>query len=765
MGIFFAILFVTTPCYVISLPYHGYRLLFASVERISLIKAPKTRKWWVTAVVVLGMFMAILDNSIVSVTLPQIQNAFHTDFQTVTWIATIYLLVQAAMIPIVGYLSDRLGSRRVFLTALTLFTVGSLLCALAPTKEALIAFRALQAIGTLTPVGSAIIYRAFPPIERSAAVSVITVPILMAPAVGPTIGGYLSTNFNWNAIFIINVPFGIVTLFLAFLILPRRRLDSRKADPSGRGLRTRRARRRFDVPGLLLSMIGFTTLVYGITQAGSMGWDDLTVLTSLLIGAAVLVVFIVVEWRVRDPVIDLRLFTNYTFAIASFLTWVIMATLVGSLFMLPLFFENVQGNTALTTGSFMISQGLTTAVGIAIVGKLYHHVGPRILVVSGLLLLIGGTYGLTQIDTNTTGQSLQIWLLLRGLGTGFAAQPLQVLALSVVSNKGMTKALSLISVTRQIASALGVVALTTYLTQQATTHATGISNILKIGSQTHQLTSAATCIQTVGPTLNQIPVGQTRWLQACLGQHATAMGMADTFWIVLLSYVACTLLALLFWRDPALGFHKQKKAKTPITEALLPVPSISNAISTLITDGKEVIGSEILLRCCPENNMVNSSQLTVESNPLHVVKLPSAVPNVYETDQYAAQTPDNLLSDSMQQASSSEPVLVQHEVLDVIRSRDELMKALRAFGMSELDALHCFMAIQKDAMNYHVEEQKDDKDQKQYMAWRRKLELYADEVAALQAEFDDLCLRMEAHRARLQKLSHAINDDLLVGIP
>lgn len=614
------------------------------------MKTPKARKWWITAAVVPGIFMAILDNSVVSVTLPQIQNAFHTDLQTVTWVATIYLLVQAAMIPIVGYLSDRLGTKWVFLTALTLFTVGSLLCALSPTKEALIAFRTLQAVGTLTPIGSAIIYRTFPPRERSVAVSVITAPILMAPAVGPTLGGYLSTNFSWSAIFFINVPIGIVTLLLAFLILPRSRPGSPKADLL-RSPRTKKARRRFDILGLLLSMMGFTTLVYGITQAGSMGWDNPTVLSTLLIGAIVLVVFIVVEWRVRDPVINLRLFTNATFAVASFLNWIIMAMLVGSLFLLPLFFENVQGSTALTTGSFMISQGLATGVGIAIVGTLYRYVGPRILIVFGLLLLIGGTYGLTQIDMSTTGQALQIWLLLRGLGTGMAAQPLQVLALWMVNSKQMTKTLSLISVTRQIASALGVGVLTTYATQQATMHTTDISNALKTGLQVHHFTGiAAKCVQTVGSTQGRIPLGKNQQLQACLGQHAMAMGLADTFWIVLLAYVACLVLTLLLGRDPALVVHKRRLAKAPGTGHLFPVHG-----------------------------------------------------------RAAVQTPDRRLSGSLQQAFSGEVIHLQTDSPLV--------------------------------------EQKEEEEYDQYNTWRRKLKLYEDEIAAIQAKFDDLDLRMKARKA------------------
>src|SRR6202022_547816 len=187
----------------------------------------KGYRWRVAAVVALGLFMAILDNTIVSVTLPQMQKAFHTDFETITWVASAYFLAQAAVIPIVGYLSDRIGSKLVFLTALILFTAGSALCAFAPTKEALIAFRVFQGIGggALLPVAFAIIFRIFPPTERGMANALLGIPMMMAPAFGPTVGGYLSTSFTWNAIFTINIPIGVVALVLAILVLPGRKAD------------------------------------------------------------------------------------------------------------------------------------------------------------------------------------------------------------------------------------------------------------------------------------------------------------------------------------------------------------------------------------------------------------------------------------------------------------------------------------------------------------------------------------------------------------
>jgi hypothetical protein len=316
---------------------------------------------------------------------------------------------------------------------------------------------------------------------------------------------------------------------------------------------TQNTRKDFDILGLLLSIVGVTALVYGITEAGSKGWGNQMVLTSLLIGGAVLVVFIVVELRVRDPVLDLRLFTNYTFTISNVLIWMILGVFYGGLFLLPLFFESVRGNTTLTTGEFLIGQGLALSVGVMIAGVLYNRLGPRVLTVFGLLLLIGGTYRLTQIDVNTTGEALQIWLILRSLGMGIVSQPLQVLALSVVSNEGMAKASSLVAVARLMAVVVAVAVLTTYLTEQSTTHATEISHTLQAGQQTHQLTGvAATCAQAATPTQNLTAI------KACVGQHAVAMGIADTFWVILISYAVCIPLALVMGRDPAIEAGKKQ---------------------------------------------------------------------------------------------------------------------------------------------------------------------------------------------------------------
>jgi EmrB/QacA subfamily drug resistance transporter len=427
-------------------------------------------KWRAAIVVALGLFMGVLDVTIVSVALPQMQAYFHTDRDTITWVATAYILAQAAVIPITGFVSDRIGTKIVFLTALALFTLGSGLCAIAPNEQLLIAFRVFQGIGggALFPVAFAIVFRVFPPAERGPASALIGVPVLLAPAFGPTIGGFFTQNFDWRAIFLINLPVGVIAFIGSVLVLhggARERAESGLAAPEG-------GRKRFDIVGLVLSMVGFTLLVYGISEAAVSSWSDTKVVVSLVVGGVLLVAFIVNELLVSDPVMDVRLFRNYTFTAANVLTWAVSGFLFASIYLLPVFFQNVQGYSPLQSGEFVIVQGLGAAVGTVIAGRLYNTVGPRTLVALGFAMVTVGTFGFTRLDVNTSWQSLQIWLLVRGLGLGFTNIPLQTLALSVVSNRAMARASSLVNVTRQVFGAVGITALTTIFVQQTKNYVT-----------------------------------------------------------------------------------------------------------------------------------------------------------------------------------------------------------------------------------------------------------------------------------------------------
>jgi EmrB/QacA subfamily drug resistance transporter len=518
-----------------------------------------TYRWQATLVIALGLLMAILDSTIVSVVLPQIARAFHTDFQTITWVGTGYFLANAAVIPIIGYLSDRIGTKTIFLVALALFTLGSGLCVIAPNEQFLIAFRVLQGIGggAMLPVAMAIIFRMFGPTERAGAIAILMIPLLLGPAFGPTLGGYLATNFSWNAIFTINLPIGVVAFILSFFVL-----RGNKAEHEANG-QEQAVSKGFDILGLILSMAGFTAFVYGISEAGSRGWGDTTVISFLIAGGVLLIACIIVELRVKDPVMDVRLFRNYTFTMANILQWATAAVLFGSLFILPLFFESVQGLSSLTTGEILISQGLAMAVGLAIGGRLYNRVGPRILAVSGLAIVAISMIGFTRLDISTTGADLQLWLILRGLGLGLVAQPLQTLAVSVVSNRQMARASSLINSTKVVFGAVGVAVLTTFLTQRATAHAQEIA----AGFLTRPLGGvAAACVQQAGQNAQA--------LKTCVTQHAVTMGLNDTFLFVLIGCVICVVLALFLGRDPAIeAANAAKKRGETVETSVVPVMS------------------------------------------------------------------------------------------------------------------------------------------------------------------------------------------------
>ncbi len=525
-------------------------------------------KWQAALVGAFGMFMAVLDNTVVNVALPQMEQSFHTSLDMITWVVTGYFLAQAAVIPITGYLSDKVGTKLVFLTALALFTTGSALCAFAPNENLLIAFRVFQGIGggALMPVVFTIVYRAFPPTERGPVTAVIGVPILLAPAFGPTIGGYLTTTFDWSAIFTVNIPLGVVAFILAILVL-RGRPAEREALAEGEA---QPGKKLFDRAGLTLAMLGFTDLVYGITEAGPRGWTDDRVLIFLIGGGVLVAGFIIWELFASDPVMDVRLFLSRTFAMANIVMWAVSAFLFGSVLLLPLFFEQVQGKTPLTAGEILISQGLAAAAAMAFAGRLYNRVGPRWLAFVGMIFVTIGSWGLTQLDLNSTGASLQIWLVLRGLGLGMTNVPLQTLALSVVSNRAMAKASSLVSVTRMVFSAVGAAIFTAYVTQQAKTHVqTALASFKMPAAVLQQL--QATCAAKVGqnlPAIQQcIKAGAQSYTTAHVVNPAIVLGFNDTFLLATIGCAVCIVLALLLGSDPAVEAARRAKERGEAVEA------------------------------------------------------------------------------------------------------------------------------------------------------------------------------------------------------
>jgi EmrB/QacA subfamily drug resistance transporter len=335
----------------------------------------------------IGLIMAVLDATIVNVALVPMSKAFKTDLNTMQWVVTGYFLAQAAVIPVSGYFGNRFGIKRMFILCLALFTIGSVLCGLAQNEAMLNFFRVLQGLGggALFPLAQAIAFGAFPPKERAAAGAIVAIPVLLAPVFGPTIGGWLVDNLGWEWIFFVSLPVGIAALAAAWFILPTDRPQEGRRDQG------------FDYVGLLLVTLGTLAVVYAFTlvsqtQPGTQtalnprgdlyGWGYWLVWALLGVGLVVLGAFALYELRIsRDPVLDLRLFKQYEFSIASVLSWINAAVVFGSVFLLPAFLQQVRrpNLSALDAGLALMPQGIAAAFAVALGGRLYNVVGVRLL--------------------------------------------------------------------------------------------------------------------------------------------------------------------------------------------------------------------------------------------------------------------------------------------------------------------------------------------------------------------------------------------------
>jgi len=415
-------------------------------------------KYIVGAVFVIGLFMDLIDMTIVNVAIPTFVRDFDASTTTVEWVVTGYLLSLGVFIPVSGWAGDRFGTKRTFMFALAMFTLASLLCSLAWNIQALIAFRVLQGVGggMLTPVGTAMLFRAFPPAERAAAAALLAIPTTVAPASGPVLGGYLVEYQSWHWIFLINVPVGLAGLLVAFLFLR----EEKQPNPG-----------RLDVPGFFLSAAGLATLLYALAEAGSRGFDDTRVLAAGLPGLALLATFCLVELRTAEPLIDVRLLRDSLFRAANTVQFAGFAGYAGALFLLPLLLQAEMGFSPLESGLITLPQAIGVAIMVQPVLRLYPHVGPRRLVMIGTAGGTLATLAFLLIDLNTNQWWFLPIMIARGFSFAFCIVPIQAVAFATISSEDTGRASAIFNAGRQVAASFGVALLGTVLTNRLTHYA------------------------------------------------------------------------------------------------------------------------------------------------------------------------------------------------------------------------------------------------------------------------------------------------------
>ncbi|OBR89793.1 MULTISPECIES: DHA2 family efflux MFS transporter permease subunit [Clostridium] len=400
--------------------------------------------WLALIVVVIGTFMSILDSSIVNIAIPKMMAVFGVSMDDSKWILTSYTLALGAIIPLTGYLQEVFGSKKIYMFALAMFTLGSMLCGFAWNNTSMIVFRIIQALGggMIMPVGMSIIYEIFPRDKIGLALGIWGIASMAAPSIGPTLGGYIIQNMNWRLIFNINVPIGILGVILAGILLK----DPKKV-----------TFKSFDVIGFLSSTIGVVSILYVLGEWTSIDWSKVQYPLLLTLGCLSLILFIVNELTHPQPLLDLTVFKLFDFSVCQIIICVLTMALMGGVYVLPLFLQNIRGYTAMETGLIMLPAALVVGILMPVSGNLFDKIGAKPLVIPGLIILALSSYHLSVlINMNSTREMITFILCVRSIGLGFTMMPINTAGMNVVPQNLIGKASALSSTIRQIASSLSV---------------------------------------------------------------------------------------------------------------------------------------------------------------------------------------------------------------------------------------------------------------------------------------------------------------------
>lgn len=418
-------------------------------------------KYLVAAGFIVAMFMDLMDLTIVNVALPTLGSEFGVGESSLEWVVTGYLLSLAIWIPASGWIGDRFGTKKTFLFALFMFTTASALCGVSWDIGSLIVFRILQGVGggMMTPVGTAMLFRAFPPEERARASLILTVPTVIAPAIGPIIGGWLIDYVDWRWIFYVNVPMGIGGFIYCLLFL-REHTEDRAGS--------------FDVAGFVLSGAGLALVLFALSRGPIDGWTSAPILTTGLTGLLCFGALTIVELRVDTPMLDLRLFGDRMFRNANIVYFAASASLLGVLFLLPLFLQDLRGFSAIETGFILFPSAIGVVVFAQLSGRLYPVVGPRRLLAVALTLFAVSSGLLLFVDLSTNVWWIAAIMFVRGIAMAFTFIPLQAATFSTISNERTGRASSLFNTNRQVGSSFGVAILATVLAERIASHVAAI---------------------------------------------------------------------------------------------------------------------------------------------------------------------------------------------------------------------------------------------------------------------------------------------------
>ncbi len=406
---------------------------------------------------IFGMFIAILNQTLLNTALPQLNTDFNISASTGQWLMTGFMLVNGILIPISAFLFNKYSYRRLFLIAMLLFTIGSFVCGIAWGFPIMMVGRVLQAMGAgvLMPLGTNVFMTIFPPEKRGMAMGTLGIAMILAPAIGPTLSGYVVENYDWHSMFIGMFVIGIISLLVGFLWF---------------GIYQRTTNPRADIPGIVFSTIGFGALLYGFSEAGNDGWTSPKIVIMFIIGTVFTIAFVVREMTMKVPMLSFEVLKYSGFTLTAIINMILTMSLFGGMILLPLYLQSLRGFSPLDSGLLLLPGALIMGVMGPIAGKLLDTIGVKPIAILGLAITTYGTWELTQLTMDTPYRSILMIYIIRSFGMSFVMMPIMTAGINSLPSRLISHGNALVNTMRQLAGSIGTAILVTVMTQQTDQH-------------------------------------------------------------------------------------------------------------------------------------------------------------------------------------------------------------------------------------------------------------------------------------------------------
>ena len=419
----------------------------------------------ILAAMLFGMFIAILNQTLLNVALPKINTEFNISASTGQWLMTGFMLVNGILIPISAFLFNKYSYRKLFIIGLALFTLGSLVCAISFNFPIMMSGRVLQAIGAgiLMPLGSNVIVTIFPPEKRGVAMGTMGIAMILAPAIGPTLSGYIVQNYDWNVMFYGMFFIGIIAIVIGLFWF---KLYQSTTNPKA------------DIPGIIYSTIGFGSLLYGFSEAGNKGWGSTEIVTMFIVGTVFIIFFILRELRMKAPMLNLEVLKYPTYTLTTIINMIVMMSLYGGMILLPLYLQNLRGFSALDSGLLLLPGALVMGALGPVAGKLLDTIGIKPLAIFGIGIMTYATWELSKLNMDTTYLHIMWIYIVRSFGMAFVMMPIMTAGMNALPPRLISHGNAFVNTMRQLAGSIGTAILVTVMTTQQTNHLSAFSEEL-----------------------------------------------------------------------------------------------------------------------------------------------------------------------------------------------------------------------------------------------------------------------------------------------